>query len=100
MSLDEMEIPDSFKIDIDRSCHILRSFGAREVYLFGSLTKGSWNDLSDLDLAVRGLQPAVYFKALGELLANSIHAVDLIDLEDASPFSKRLINKTELVKIA
>ena len=100
MSLDELGIPDSFKTDIDRSCDILRSFGAREVYLFGSLSKGSWNNHSDLDLAVRGLQPAVYFKALGELLANSAHAVDLIDLEDGSPFSKRLINKAELVKVA
>jgi len=56
MSLDELGIPDSFKTDIDRSCDILRSFGAREVYLFGSLSRGSWNDHSDLDLAVRGLQ--------------------------------------------
>ena len=38
MSLDELGIPDSFKTDIDRSCDILRSFGAREVYLFGSLS--------------------------------------------------------------
>jgi predicted nucleotidyltransferase len=99
MSLDEMGIPDSFKTDIGRSCEILRNFGAREVYLFGSLSKGLWNDHSDLNLAVRGLQPAVYFKAPGELLANSAHTVDLIDLEDGSPFSKRLINKAELVKI-
>lgn len=144
MSLDQLGIPDSFKTDTDRSCDILRSFGAREMYLFGSLSnrvlkrlwslfnttlicaiaqktegflaiakqdvemprvfrhpaRGSWNDHSDLDLAVRGLQPTVYFKALGELLANSAHAVDLIDLEDGSPYSKRLIDKAELVKIA
>lgn len=43
-------------------------FGAREVYIFGSLTgQGPWHSRSDIDLAVEGLAPEQYIAALSAL---------------------------------
>jgi predicted nucleotidyltransferase len=65
-----------------------RRFGARRVILFGSLIgQGPWHDRSDIDLAVEGLAPTDYFRALSacwELLPQGIH-LDLVPLEDARP---------------
>jgi len=73
-----------------RACaELLKSrFGATRVILFGSLVgQGPWHDRSDIDLAVEGLVPADYFRALStcwELLPQGIN-LDLVPLEDARP---------------
>lgn len=63
-------------------------FGARRVILFGSLVgPGPWHNRSDIDLAVEGLAPADYFRALSacwELLPQGIN-LDLVPMEDARP---------------
>ncbi|MCI0530265.1 MAG: nucleotidyltransferase domain-containing protein [Nitrospira sp.] len=63
-------------------------FGAREVYVFGSLAGQSpWHSRSDIDLAVEGLPPKEYMRALStlwELLPEGLE-LDLITLEDAPP---------------
>jgi predicted nucleotidyltransferase len=42
----------------------VQDFGARKVYLFGSLLdQGSVHARSDIDLAVEGLEGGLYFKA-------------------------------------
>ncbi|MCI0529315.1 MAG: nucleotidyltransferase domain-containing protein, partial [Nitrospira sp.] len=61
-------------------------FGVREVYVFGSLAGQSpWHSRSDIDLAVEGLPPKEYIRALStlwELLPEGLE-LDLITLEDA-----------------
>jgi predicted nucleotidyltransferase len=43
-------------------------FGVKKVYLFGSVTGSSpWHERSDLDIAVEGLAPEDYFRALSAL---------------------------------
>jgi predicted nucleotidyltransferase len=63
-------------------------FGVRAVYVIGSLAGESpWHSRSDLDLAVEGLPPEQYVKALStlwELLPEGME-LDLITLEDAPP---------------
>lgn len=63
-------------------------FGVQKVYLFGSVTGESpWHDRSDIDIAVEGLTPQNYLKALStldELLPLGLE-IDLITMEDASP---------------
>lgn len=63
-------------------------FGAREVYLFGSLAGQSpWHSRSDIDLAVEGLAHREYIPALSalwQLLPDGLE-LDLITLEDAPP---------------
>lgn len=61
-------------------------FGARRVYLFGSLTRGSGlRAESDIDLAVSGLAPDRYFEALDALVGLAGREVHLVDLEVAPP---------------
>jgi predicted nucleotidyltransferase len=64
------------------------SFGAREVYLFGSLSGQSpWHSQSDIDLAVEGLAAGQYIQALTacyELLPAGME-LDLVTLETAPP---------------
>jgi len=63
-------------------------FGVKKVYIFGSVTGvGPWHDRSDIDIAVEGLAPEDYFRALSaldEYLPRSLK-VDLITLESAFP---------------
>lgn len=63
-------------------------YGVREVHLFGSLAGQSpWHSRSDIDLAVEGLAPERYFRALSELwdLLPEGMELDLVTLEDAPP---------------
>jgi predicted nucleotidyltransferase len=63
-------------------------FGAREAYVFGSLAGQSpWHSRSDIDVAVEGLAPKEYMRALSalyRLLPEGLE-LDLVALEDAPP---------------
>jgi len=67
---------------------LVQDFGAKKVYLFGSLLDQEWvHDRSDIDLAVEGLEGKLYFKALSELwkLLPAGVELDLVLLEQAWP---------------
>lgn len=75
---------------------LLRSaYGARRVVLFGSLAHKAWLTTdSDLDLAVEGLPPRVYFRAWDEVERLVGEArVDLIDVAEASPSLRAAIER-------
>jgi len=78
----------------------LKEAGAREVYLFGSAAKGTVRDDSDIDLAVSGLPPEVFFKAMGKAGDILQRPLDLIDLDEDNPFTRYLKEEKELVRIA
>ena len=50
-------IPEKFQIDIEKAVEILKQEGCQEIYLFGSLVNGDFNDESDIDIAIKGLSP-------------------------------------------
>lgn len=58
-------------------------FGVTEVWLFGSLARGDFGASSDVDLAVRGLDPDRYWRALGVACQMLGCEVDLVPLEGA-----------------
>lgn len=64
---------------------ILLGHGATAVVLFGSLATGAVHEASDVDLAVQGLPPQAYFRAMGELATPFGSPVDLAELERAQP---------------
>jgi predicted nucleotidyltransferase len=64
-------------------------YGARRVRLFGSFARGTTTERSDVDLAVEGLQPEGYFRAIADLTGLLEAPVDLVELETA-PESLRL----------
>jgi predicted nucleotidyltransferase len=69
------------------SRHRNQRYGARRVFLFGSLAEGFFRSGSDIDLAVEALpKDASFFRAAADLddLAKPFR-VDLVPLEDAYP---------------
>ena len=74
---------------VEECAHVLKAqFGVRKVHVFGSVTgEGPWHDRSDLDIAVEGLAPKDYFRALSvldEVLPPELE-LDLFILEDMPP---------------
>lgn len=86
--------------DLERAIRIaaevLKAEGAREVYLFGSLAKGRERPESDIDLAVSGLPPKRFFHAMARAHEAAGRTLDLIDLDDNSPFVQFLREHGEL----
>ena len=65
-----------------------KDHGCRAVYLIGSLARGEFEEDSDIDLVVEGLDPARFFNVCGEITASSGFPVDLIPYEDANELVK------------
>ena len=72
---------DRLRSSIEAAADILKAFGATEVYVFGSAAHGSLRADSDVDLAVSGLPPAVFFRAASKAADALNRPADLIDLE-------------------
>jgi predicted nucleotidyltransferase len=70
---------------------LTKRFSVRRVVVFGSLLSGELYEASDLDLAVDGLAPEDYWRALDAVSCSAGAAVDLIRLEDAPDALKQRI---------
>lgn len=81
------------------AANLLLRMGATQVFVFGSATKGGLRPDSDVDLAVRGLPPTVYFSAISKASDILGRAVDLVDLDDPTPLVRYLIANEELVRV-
>jgi predicted nucleotidyltransferase len=80
--------------------NLLRSMGATDVFLFGSAAKGTLRAGSDVDMAVTGLPPQIYFSAVSKASDLFGRPVDLVDLDDPTPFVRYLLGSGELVRVA
>jgi predicted nucleotidyltransferase len=90
---------DRLRSSIEAAADILKAFGATEVYVFGSAAHGSLRADSDVDLAVSGLPPAVFFRAASKAADALNRPADLIDLDDDSAVVKYLRTSGELVRV-
>lgn len=69
-------------------------FAAETVIAFGSLVHpGHYSDRSDIDLAVSGIQPTVFFKAWAAAGGSCPFELDLVDLSDCAPALRDLIER-------
>ena len=84
---------------IEKAVAELKAAGASEVYLFGSAAKGMLRENSDLDLAVSGLPPERFFRALARAANLLRRPVDLIDLDEDSAFTRYLKDEGELRRV-
>ena len=77
-----------------------KASGAREVYIFGSAVTGAVNEDSEVDFAVAGLPPQHCFKAVS--VASRLLGVpmDLMDLDETTPFTRYLREEGELKRVA
>jgi predicted nucleotidyltransferase len=89
----------SEKEEILTAANLLRSMGASEVFIFGSLVRGELRPDSDIDIAVSGLPPEVYFSAVSRVSNVVGRLVDLLDLDDKTPRVRHLIGSGELVRV-
>jgi predicted nucleotidyltransferase len=78
---------------------LLRRMGAKRVFIFGSAVKGRLRPDSDVDLAVEGLPPSVYFAAVSKATDILNRPVDLVDLDDRTPIVNYLLASGELVSV-
>lgn len=53
-------IPIRYLKDIEIIIEILKKYNTKEIYLFGSLVNGNYGKNSDIDIAIRGLEPSVF----------------------------------------
>jgi len=92
-------IPAVFLSDVHKAAEILKSAGCNECYIFGSVSNGSANEKSDIDLAIRGLPPEKFFHVYGQLSLQIDRPIDLIDLDDGTRFSQRLQRKEAMTRV-
>jgi predicted nucleotidyltransferase len=81
------------------AANLLRSMGASEVFVFGSLVRGELRPDSDVDMAVSGLPAEVYFSAISRASDILGRPVDLLDLDDDTPLVRYLIRSGELIRV-
>lgn len=97
----DIEIPEKFQIDIQKAVEILKREGCQEIYLFGSLVNGDYNEASDIDIAIKGLSANKFFMVMGTLMLALKTPFDLIDLDQKGNRFAQMIQKEEkLIRVA
>ena len=93
-------LPKSYQKDIEKATKILKENGAKEVFIFGSIANGKFNEKSDIDIAVKGLDENDFYKVASILMFELENEFDLIDLDDKeNRFSQMLLNVGGLLKV-
>ncbi|MEI3395163.1 MAG: nucleotidyltransferase domain-containing protein [Clostridia bacterium] len=93
-------LPNSYKEDIKKATKILKENGAKEVFIFGSIANGKFNENSDIDIAVKGISEKDFYKIAGILMFELENEFDLIDLDDKeNRFSQMLLRIGGLLKV-
>ncbi len=93
-------IDESFLPDLQIAIEYLKSVGCSEVYVFGSIGHGDGHIRSDIDIAVRGIQPEKFFSVYGELMSRLQRDVDLVDLDLQKDFGQSLVETGSLRRVA
>ena len=81
------------------AARLFRSLGASDVFIFGSATASQLRPDSDIDMAVSGLPPSVYFSAVSQASRLIGRPVDLVDLDDKTPLVRYLLGSGELIHV-
>ena len=90
---------DELRRAIQKTAKVLRQFGAREVYTFGSVSEGVSRPGSDVDIAVSGIPPRLFFRAMSKAGDTLSMPLDLIDLDEDTPFTRYLREKGGLALV-
>lgn len=93
-------LPEEFQKDIFSAIKILKNAGCKEIFIFGSLVTGTYNEDSDIDFAIKGCLPENYFALLGQLLTTLSRPVDLINLDREDAFSQYLEREGDLYRVS
>ena len=72
---------------------LMSRFGATRVRLFGSLARGDVGEAFDIDIAVEGILPELFFRACAAADRLVTRKLDVVDVLDASPLLKQRIDE-------
>lgn len=93
-SLPEEKRQEALQVAAEVARELYATFGARKVVLFGSLARGQFSFRSDIDLAVWGIPPALFYRAVAFVTGYSTcWAIDLIDAIESPPHLLQNIEK-------
>jgi predicted nucleotidyltransferase len=84
---------------VQSAVNALKAAGAREVYLFGSAARGEMRENLDLDFAVSGLPPELFFRAMAQASRAVGRPLDLINLDRDNLFTRHLREEGELRRV-
>ena len=91
---------EALEKQIKEAAETFKSYGAKEVYIFGSAAEGRIDEYSDIDMAVSGLPPGVFFRAWAKAVrAFPGREMDLISLENDGPFAEYLKLEGKLQRV-
>jgi len=78
---------------------LYQRYQAKKVAVFGSLTDIElFNEWSDIDIAVWGVKPELYYRAVAEIISLSpIFKVDIVDTDDCHKTLQELIEKEGII---
>jgi len=93
------KIPPEFREDTKKAIKILKEFGCKEVYIFGSLVQGKATKESDIDLAIRNYPIEKFFRIYGVLYMELSHTPDLVDLDMDANFGEYLEKEGGLIRV-
>jgi predicted nucleotidyltransferase len=85
---------------VEKVASYLKQEGAKEVFLFGSGARGEMQPDSDVDLAVSGLEPSKFYSVGGKAEDMLGMRLDLVDLDEQTPFIRALKGGGELKRVA
>lgn len=95
-----INLPYSYREDIKKAVKILKENGAKEVFIFGSIANGKFNENSDIDIAVKGLDAKSFYKVASILMFELENKFDLVDLDDKeNRFSQMLLKIGGMLKV-
>jgi predicted nucleotidyltransferase len=82
---------------LERAGPVLRGYGVRQVWLFGSVASGTAQANSDLDLLVVPVTVADFWPLRRDLEAALGHPVDLYTQDDEEQFVRKVRERGELI---
>lgn len=94
------KLPTTFQNDIEKAIEILKENGATEIYIFGSIANGKFNENSDIDIAVKGIDSKEFYRTASILMIELENEFDLIDLDDnENRFVQMILKVGGLLKV-
>ncbi len=88
--------------DLTKAVDILKKYGAKRVFIFGSLCRtGRFYSGSDIDIAVEGIPSQFFIRSAADLMMAMDWLIDLKPLEDLDDsFRDMIIKKGEQIYAA
>lgn len=98
--IDIKDLPNSYQEDIKKAVKILKENGATEIFIFGSIVNGNFNENSDIDIAIKGIKREEFYRVASILMFEIEKEIDLVDLDDETDrFSQIILKNGNIIRI-